>query len=106
MYASAQSLDLTRGMTAPRPKGQPVGCPISQCCEIALDLANPAAAGLDWKLTLVPIRKRLIHGWALDSCESFALTPFKISGEMFLDVTTRDRHLFGNSVCLPGADVI
>jgi hypothetical protein len=65
MYASAQSLDLTRGINAPRPKGQPAAVQFRNACEIALDLANPAAAGLDWKLTPVPFIKKLIHGWAL-----------------------------------------
>ncbi len=64
MYASAQSLDLTRGINAPRPKGQPGGCPISQCCEIALDLAKNSSF-LDRKLTPVPISKGLIYRWAL-----------------------------------------
>jgi hypothetical protein len=40
MYASAQSLDF-------------------------LDLANPAMAGLNWKLTLVPTIQRFIYGWVL-----------------------------------------
>ena len=30
-----------------------------------LDLANPAMAGLNWKLVLVPIIRRPIYGWAL-----------------------------------------
>ena len=63
MYASAQSLVLTRGVNAPRPRGQPAGCPISQCCEIALDLAKNSSF-LDRKLIPVPITKRLIYGWA------------------------------------------
>jgi len=30
-----------------------------------LDLANPVMAGLNWKLTLVPIMSRFVYGWAL-----------------------------------------
>jgi hypothetical protein len=63
-YVSAQSLELTRGIHAPRPGGQPDGCPIPLSCGIVLDLANPAMAGLNWKLVLVPIIRRPIYGWA------------------------------------------
>jgi hypothetical protein len=50
----AGGLVLTRGMNAPRLRGQPAGCTISQCCEIALDLVANCSF-LNWKLTLVPI---------------------------------------------------
>jgi hypothetical protein len=66
MYASAQPLELTRGIHAPRPCGQPDGCPIPLSCGIALDLAKKYSF-LNWKLTLVPTTKRLIYGWALTS---------------------------------------
>jgi hypothetical protein len=53
-YASAQPLELTRGLRAPRPFGQPYGCPIPLSCGIVLDLAENCSF-LNWKLTLVPI---------------------------------------------------
>ena len=53
-YASAQSLDLTRGLRAPRPYGQPYGCPIPLSCGIVLDLAKNSSL-LNWKPTLVPV---------------------------------------------------
>jgi len=54
MYASAQSLELTRGIHAPRPCGQPDGCPIPLSCGIVLDLAKNCSF-LNWKLTIVPV---------------------------------------------------
>jgi hypothetical protein len=53
MYASAQSLDF-------------------------LDLTNPASAGLNWKLTLVPIMQRFICGRALAKFPQGVL-PYQIS---------------------------
>ncbi len=65
-YTSTQPLVLTRAsmpfaLTGPALKRDPI--PLS--CGIVLDLANPAVAGLNWKLTLVPIRFKSIYGWSL-----------------------------------------
>ena len=53
-YASAQSLDLTRGLRATPPCGQPCGCPIPLSCGIVLDLTKNSSF-VNWKLTLVPV---------------------------------------------------
>jgi len=60
-YASAQSLDLNRGIHAPRPRGQLESCPIPLSCGIVLDLAENSSF-MNWKLKLVSFR---VSGWTL-----------------------------------------
>ena len=63
-YASAQPLVLTRGPPNPLALAGSASrrnsIPLS--CGIVLDLADPALAGLNWKLTPGPICQKVIYG--------------------------------------------
>jgi hypothetical protein len=90
-YASAQLLVLTRSIHAPRPLGPPSADPIPPSCGIVLDLADPDGSGLNWKLTLVPIRLNGICGWALSNGSvSPPMNPFLVKTiqvrRVFVDV--------------------
>ena len=52
---------------------------------VFLDLTNPAAAGPDWKLRLVSITRKVVHGWARAGNEmTYAAETFPLHYLIFL----------------------